>query len=226
MPLQNRVTPLGDLVADPARGLVYGNRGCLHDETGRIRRRYAGKRWIACRLVFRDWHRHPLLQPGRFTELFFLDEATAFAAGHRPCALCRREDYDRFSGIWRSLHPDQIGADAIDAQLHSERVAPGTRAQLRHAAEVDELPDGAFVLSEDGPHLVLGQHLLEWTAAGYTRRSRCPDGRRVVLITPPSLVAVLRAGWQPAVPLVHPSSDHALIATSTRTSGVATATLP
>jgi hypothetical protein len=91
MPLRNRVTPLGDLVAEPGRGLVYGNRGCL--QGGRIRRRFNGKRWIACRLRIRCWHREPLLQPGRFTELFFLDEARAFAAGHRPCALCRREDY-------------------------------------------------------------------------------------------------------------------------------------
>jgi len=104
MPLQNRVTPLGELVADPARGLIYGNRGCLHDATGRIRRRYNGKRWIGCRLEFRGWLRRPLLQPDRFTELFFLDEATAFAAGHRPCALCRRADYDRFGEIWRDLH--------------------------------------------------------------------------------------------------------------------------
>ena len=121
MPLQNRATPLGELIAHPAHGLVYGNRGCLHDELGRIRRRYNGKRWIACRLEFRGWKRGPLLQPGKFTELFFLDEATAFAAGHRPCALCRREDYDRFCGIWSTLHPEQAGADAIDAQLHVER---------------------------------------------------------------------------------------------------------
>jgi hypothetical protein len=100
MPLRNRVTPLGELIADSSRGLVYGNRGCLHDESGRIRRRYNGKRWIACRLEFRGWKRTRLLQPGRFTELFFLDEATAFAAGHRPCALCRREDYIRFAAIW------------------------------------------------------------------------------------------------------------------------------
>src|SRR5206468_6197139 len=121
MPLQNRVTPMAELVADPARGLVYGNRGCLHDDAGRIRRRYNGKRWIACRLQFRGWHREPLLQPGRFTELFFLDEATAFAAGHRPCALCRREDFNRLTAIWGELHPGQVGADAIDAQLHGER---------------------------------------------------------------------------------------------------------
>jgi len=112
MPLQNRVTPLGELVKDPARGLVYGNRGCLHDHTGRIRRRYNGKRWIACQLQFRGWRRQPLMQPGRFTELFFLDEATAFAAGHRPCALCRRPDYERFAAIWHELHPGQAGADA------------------------------------------------------------------------------------------------------------------
>src|SRR5919106_6021080 len=99
MPLQNRVTPRGELVAHPARGLVYGNRGCLHDAAGRIRRRYAGRRWIACRLEFRGWYRHPLLQPGRFTELFFLDEATALAGGHRPFALCRRADYDRFVAV-------------------------------------------------------------------------------------------------------------------------------
>jgi len=129
MARRNRVTPLGELVATPARGLVYGNRGCLHDDAGRIRRRYNGKRWIACRLHFKDWHRAPLLQPGKFTELFFLDEATAFAAGHRPCALCRREDYNRFLAVWQTLHPGATGADAVDADLHDERVDPQTRGQ-------------------------------------------------------------------------------------------------
>src|SRR6187200_2704547 len=105
MPLRKRVTPLGELVADPARGLVYGNRGCLHDADGRIRRPFAGRRWIACRLRFCGWHRGPLLQPGRFTELFFLDEATALAAAHRPCALCRREDFRELEALWRERHP-------------------------------------------------------------------------------------------------------------------------
>src|SRR3954469_24152235 len=147
MPLQNRVTPLGELVADPARGLVYGNRGCLHDAEGRIRRRYNGKRWIACRLEFRGWRGKALMQAGRFTELFFLDEATAFAAGHRPCALCRREDYNRFLGIWTTLYPRRASsADEIDAQLQDERVDPVTRAQSRHSAKLADLPDGAFVL--------------------------------------------------------------------------------
>src|SRR6476660_2814767 len=151
MARRNRVTPLGELVATPARGLVYGNRGCLHDDAGRIRRRYNGKRWIACRLRFKDWPRAPLLQPGRFTELFFLDEATAFAAGHRPCALCRREDYVSFVEAWRAVHPAARGADEIDDQLHAERVAPGTRAQLHHHARLGELPDGAFVLLDGEP---------------------------------------------------------------------------
>ena len=206
MPRQNRVTPLGELVSDPGRGLVYGNRGCLHDESGRIRRRYNGKRWIACKLQFRGWQRGPLLQPGRFTELFFLDEATALAAGHRPCALCRRGDYDRFGEIWQALHPGAVGADAIDAQLHAERVAPDTRGQLHHDAVLDELPDGAFVLWEGAPCLVLGEELLRWTPGGYVARGPRPASRRAALITPPSLVAVLRAGWRPAVPLLHPSA--------------------
>jgi hypothetical protein len=204
--LRNRVTPLSELIADPARGHVYGNRGCLHDETGAIRRRYNGKRWIACRLEFRGWLRRPLLQPGRFTELFFLDEATALAAGHRPCALCRREDYVSFGEAWRGVHPAARGADEIDAQLHAERVAPGTRTQLHHNARLGELPDGAFVLLDGDPWVVAGERVWRWTPAGYAEWQR----RRPVateLITPPSLVAVLAGGWRPtAVPFLHDSS--------------------
>jgi hypothetical protein len=192
MPLQNRVTPLGELIADPARGLVYGNRGCLHDAHGRIRRHHNGRRWIACRLRFRGWHRSPLLQPGRFTELFFLDEATAFAAGHRPCALCRREDYNRFLEIVGAR-----GADAIDARLHAERFS-----HLR----AGDLPDGAFVLRDGEPWLVRGDRLLRWTPAGYAERVVRPPGPATV-ITPPSLLAVLRSGWGGAVPLLHGSSE-------------------
>src|SRR5262245_18029490 len=110
MPLRNRVTPLGELVAESGRGLVYGNRGCLHDADGRIRRGYVGKRWIACRLEFRGRRRTALMQPGRYTELFFLDEATALEAGHRPCAECRRDDYVRFGELWRQMHPPVSGA--------------------------------------------------------------------------------------------------------------------
>ena len=206
MPLQNRVTPLGDLIADPGRGLVYGNRGCLHDGQGRIRRRYAVKRWIACRLQFRGWHREPLMQPGRFTELFFLDEATAFATGHRPCALCRREDYVRFVEIWRGLHPGPSNADAIDGRLHDERLEPATRVQRHHPAPIDGLPDGAFVLREGEPWLVLGASLLRWTNGGYAERAPRPRRGDATVITPPSLVDVLRAEREPVVPFLHPSA--------------------
>jgi hypothetical protein len=183
---------------------VYGNRGCLHDDNGGIRRSYAVKRWIACRLEFRGWRRSPLLQPGKFTELFFLDEATAFAAGHRPCALCRREDYDRFTAIWRELHPGLKGADAIDARLHEERLSG--RERRLHAAELAELPDGAFVLHDGEPHLARQAELLRWTPAGYSGSARRTTGPGT-LITPPSLVHVLATGWDSeAVPLLHPSA--------------------
>jgi hypothetical protein len=194
MALQNRVTPLGDLVATADRGLVYGNRGCLHDAQGRIRRRYAGKRWIACRLRFRGWHRSPLLQPGKFTELFFLDEATAFAAGHRPCALCRRDDYRRFLAICGAA-----GADEVDTRLHAERLG------RRQAAPAGALPDGAFVLHDGAPFLVLGDALRRWTTAGYTERVT-PRGS-IPIVTPPTLVEVLRAGWHGDVPFLHPSAQ-------------------
>jgi hypothetical protein len=205
MPLQNRVTPFSELVAHPARGLLYGNRGCMHDDRRRIRRRWGTRRWIACRLEFRGWERGPKLQPGRFTELFFLDEVTALAAGHRPCALCRRADYARLVEIWRELHPGQAGADAIDLQLHGERIAPGTRAQLHHRSELDDLPDGAFVARGGEAWLVRGSQLLRWTHEGYAERVARPRGEVAIVITPPSLVEVLRAGWEPLVPLFHHS---------------------
>jgi hypothetical protein len=198
LPRQNRVTPLSELIAHPARGLVYGNRGCLHDDQGRIRRLQATRRWIACRLQFRGWQRKALLQPGKFTELFFLDEATAFAAGHRPCALCRREDYNRFLELTGSG-----GADEIDLRLDKERLEG--RERRLHDARFGELPDGAFVLHDGVPQVVFGGELLEWTPAGYRARARRPSGA-ARLITPPSLVAVLRAGWEPVVPLLHPSA--------------------
>ena len=198
MPLQNRVTPLSELIATPARGLVYGNRGCLHDGTGAIRRRFAVKRWIACRLEFKGWHRTPLLQPGRFTELFFLDEATAFAAGHRPCALCRRADYDRFVSLVAAR------ADEVDERLHRERL--DGRGRRLHATRSADLPDGAFVLEDGEPWLVLGGALARWTPQGYGERR--PRGRRgeAAVITPPTLVDVLRAGWDGSVPFLHPSA--------------------
>jgi hypothetical protein len=204
MPLQNRVTPLGELVASPARGLVYGNRGCLHDAEGAIRRAYQVRRWIACRLEYRGRRRSPLMQPGRYTELFFLDEATAFAAGHRPCRECRRGDHDRFASFWRELHGD-VGADAIDVRLHAERVDAETRGRRLHTARLEELPDGAFVLDAGVPTLVAGDALRRWTPAGYVDRRRRRPGP-AILVTPPSLVALIASGWDGAVPFLHPSA--------------------
>lgn len=196
-PLRNRVTPLGELVADPARGLVYGNRGCLHDAAGRIVRGWQVRRWIACRLEF-GGRRRPLLQPGRYTELFFLDEATAFAAGHRPCAECRRADYARFLAVAGAGR-----ADEVDARLHAERLDGGARRL--HEAAFDELPDGALVLEEGRPWLVFGDRLLAWSPAGYGE-DRARPGGTATTITPPTTLGVLRAGWTDAlVPLLHGS---------------------
>ncbi len=207
MARRNRVTPLGEIIADPARGLLYGNRGCLHDAEGRIERRFAGRRWIVRRLEFRGWKRGRLQQPGRFTELFFLDEATAFASGHRPCALCRHEDYRAFVAIWHELHPrDELRGPAIDARLHAERVEPRSGAQLHHRMRYDELPDGAFVVEDEVPLLVLGGLLFRWAPGGYDLFARCPAGGSAVVLTPPSLLGVLAAGWRPDVGLVHPSA--------------------
>jgi hypothetical protein len=203
MPLQNRVTPLGDLIATPERGLVYGNRGCLHDSEGQIRRSYDVKRWIACQLEFRGWQRPALLMPGRFTELFFLDEATALAAGHRPCALCRRADYDHFKAVWAD---PQASADEIDAQLHRERIDVRTGDRRLHEAPFGGLPDGAVVLRDDKPWLVLGRQLLAWSPGGYTARTRRPARGTATVITPPSLVALLTTDRAPLVPLLHPSA--------------------
>jgi hypothetical protein len=206
MPLRNRVTPLGELIATPERGLVYGNRGCLHDADGNIRNRYAVKRWIACQLEFRGWQRPALLMPGRFTELFFLDEATALAAGHRPCALCRRADYNELTALWAGLHPGQVGADAIDAQLQRERLVAGASERRLHEAPFGDLPDGAFVMRDDKPWLVRGNQLLAWSPGGYLGRSPRPARGTATLITPPSLVALLRTERTPLVPLLHPSA--------------------
>jgi hypothetical protein len=194
--LQNRVTPLGELIATPERGLVYGNRGCLHDAQRRIRRRFQVKRWIACRLEFRGRHRADPMPPGRYTGLFFLDEATAFAAGHRPCAECRRDDYNRFRAIWGGAPR----ADEIDEVLHAERTAGP------HEEPCDELPDGAFVLVDGEPWLVLGDELLRWTPGGYADRRRRPPETAVV-VTPRSTVRVLRAGWSGVVPFLFPTAE-------------------
>lgn len=205
MPRQNRVTPWGAIIATPERGTLMGNRGCLHDDAGQIRRPYRSMAWIFCTLAYRG-RRQAIMAPNRYTQLFFLDEATALAAGHRPCALCRREDHERFMAIWRERHPDDRGLDAIDARLHAERVDQATREHRCHQASLDALPDGSFVLHHGGPWLVLSEAMLRWTPAGFAQREPRPRHERATLITPPSLVEVLQTGWVGAVPLLHPTA--------------------
>jgi hypothetical protein len=193
MPLRNRVTPFGDVIAAPERGLVYGNRGCLHNKAGDIVRRAATRRWIACRLSFRGWYQGATPRPGRFTGLFFLDDATAFAAGHRPCALCRRDDYKRVLAITGFR-----GADAIDLALEEQRTGAHRRVT------VAKLPEGTFVVVDGEPHLVVDGTVRRWSPGGYG--PALPAPRTAALITPQLLVSVLAEGWEPLVPFLHPSA--------------------
>jgi hypothetical protein len=201
MPLQNRVNPFGEIVADPARGLWTGNRGVLHDETRTIRRPWQVRRWITCQLEFRGWHRD-VMSPRTWTELFFLDEATAFAAGHRPCSTCRHADYVHFRDLWSELHPaDPAGADWIDRRLHAERLAG--RAKRTEAMELAGLPDGTMVSGEGAAWLVAGPSLLRWSFAGYGERRQRPRRAVVDVLTPPSVVSLLGAGYRARL---HPSA--------------------
>src|ERR1700736_5562388 len=159
VPLQNRVMPTGEIVALPGRGLVMGNRGVLHDERRRIVRATQVKRWIACRIAFRGRHR-TVMTPRSWTELFFLDEATAFAAGHRPCAECRNADYKRFRALWEACFGGPAGADAIDAVLHAER--RDGRAKRTWRSDVAALPDGAYVSIDGVPRIVWDGELVAW----------------------------------------------------------------
>jgi hypothetical protein len=203
MPRQNRVTPFGEIVAVPDRGTVMGNRGRLHDEQGRIRRPWQVKRWLVCRLEFNGRHR-VVMAPDRYTELFFLDEPTALAAGHRPCFECRRKSYQAFVDAWVAGNADILGkgrpsADLIDGHLHGERVGPD-RSKLTFRASINDLPDGVLVTqgeAGDRAHLLRRGRLLAWSPGGYTGGRSLSDGEEVSVLTPRSTVAAIRAGYNP-----------------------------
>ena len=199
MPLQNRVTPFGEIVALPGRGTIMGNRGVLHNDQRRIVRVTQLRRWIACRLEFRG-RRRVVMRPRTWTELFFLDEATAFSAGHRPCAECRNADYKRFQGLWEKCFGVRVRADEMDAVLHGERLQ--RRAKRTWRAEISTLPDGVYISIDGAAVIVCGDHVAAWTACGYAEPFPRPARGEVEVLTPPSIVAVFRAGYKPEV---HPS---------------------
>ena len=170
-----------------------GNRGILHDGRRHIIRPWQVRRWIACRLEFRGRHRL-VMQPHRYTELFFLDEATAFAAGHRPCAECRYADYQRFRSLWAACHGESASADVMDEQLHRDRLTD-RRVKRVYSANLDALPDGAYISMNDRAWLVWGDELLAWSEIGYLKKRPRPQSLDVEVLTPRSTVAVLAAGY-------------------------------
>ena len=193
-PARNRVTPDGDIVAIPMRGAWTGNRGILH--AGReIVRFHGGNLWITCALRFRDrWHRQ--WQPHHFTWLYFHDEAVSFAAGHRPCGECRHASYIAYRNAWAAgLGVGRPSALDMNRRLHGERIVRGTHRRRHHELPWADLPDGTFVRLADAPAVVVGGRLVEWTTAGYRTRHPRPARGIATVITPPSTIAVLRAGY-------------------------------
>lgn len=192
MARQNRVLPTGEIVAHPARGAFMGNRGILHDEAGALtHRRWRLRGWVTCRLQFKG-RRRKIAAPGHYTELFFHDEAVAFAAGHRPCAECRRAEYTAFREA-----ADISGRIAdFDCELHAARVVPRKWMQRRHQAEASDLPDGAFVLLESGsPALLQTDYALPFADFAYGAAQKRPRGM-VTVLTPSPLLDALRGGYR------------------------------
>ena len=193
-PARNRVTPMGEIVAIPLRGAWTGNRGILHAGT-EIVRTHASDLWITCALEFRDrWSAQ--WQPHHYTFLYFHDEAVSLAAGHRPCAECRRPSYEAYRHAWaQGLGVEVPSAKEMNRQLHGERIVRGTHTRRLHALPWASLPDGAFVLHEGAPCVVVDDALVEWTREGYGARRTRPARGDAEVITPPTTVAVLRAGY-------------------------------
>lgn len=198
MPLQNRVTPEGTIISVADRGTMMGNRGgCIHTADRQLTSRpYASRQWICCKLSFKN-RRRTVMSPGRYTELFFLDEATALAAGHRPCFECRRADAVRFADVWRvrTNAPRPPTAPEMDAALHHDRITQVTHEKRTHLAEPGRLPDLTFVRHAGEPHIIWRNTLRRWTPGGYDPAAiPIPKGPLVVL-TPAIVVAQLAGGY-------------------------------
>jgi hypothetical protein len=204
MPLQNRVTPRGDIIRTTARGTMMGNRGIIRDPLSKrlLTRRWQHQNWICCVLEFKGYQ-HPIMGVGSYTELFFLDEATAFAAGHRPCAYCRRGDFDAFKRAWVEANAgnrsvEDVRAPSIDRQIHRERVTR-RREKITYEAQLGTLPDGSFIADGGDAFLVSGRELRVWRCEGYGTPVPRPDNRRVAVLTPRSVVAAFHRGYRPGV---------------------------
>jgi hypothetical protein len=198
MPLQNRVTPTGDIIATPHRGMFTGNRGIIHDPaTKTLTRRWANRAWLTCLCEFRGWRRK--VMGGRsWTELFFLDEATALSAGHRPCFFCRRDDANRFRAAWEEGNGVRgVLARDIDAVLHRERLAGGRKRVHAMPMPLEELPDGAMVQQGSESYLVAQCRALKWSPAGYGKAEQVLQ--HAMLLTPPSTLRALTAGYRPVL---------------------------
>ena len=206
MPLQNRVTPFGEIVAIDQRGMFMGNRGIIHDPATRtlLGRRWTNKAWIICACEFRGVKRK-VMSRNSWTELFFLDEATALAAGHRPCFYCRRDDAVRFRAAWEQGNGvSRVLARDIDAVLHRERLDRGKKRLTPLAVPLGELPDGAMLQEGTESYLVVQGRPLKWSPAGYRAAPDAIWGP--MLLTPPSTLRALAAGY---VPVLHPSASQA-----------------
>jgi len=194
MAFRNRVTPMGDIEAIPLRGAWLGNRGIIH-VGHEIVRSHASDLWITCALEFRGRWREQW-QPGRYTALFFYDEAVSFAAGHRPCAECRRASYNAYREAWAAgLDVELPSATAMNRQLHGERLVSRTHVRRLHEARWEDLPDGTFVRLNQRAVVVIATELVEWTHSGYNARRARPRRGVAEVITPPSTIAVLAAGY-------------------------------
>jgi hypothetical protein len=203
-PLQNRVTPFGDVVAIAQRGLFIGNRGIIHDPATKtlLRRRWTTKAWLVCLLDYKGRHREVMARRS-WTELFFLDEAVALAAGHRPCFFCRRADAEAFRAAWRKAKRRKAPqASEIDAVLHEERLDRGRKRVHVISGPVAELPDGAVIVAAGEAYTIAHGRAFRWSEQGYQPARQIP--RADALLTPPSTLHAIRAGYRP---LLHPDIE-------------------
>jgi hypothetical protein len=205
MPLQNRVTPFGDIISTNARGTLMGNRGCLHNNNQQIVKNYESEAWITCCLYYKGQKRK-IMSPKKYTELFFLDEATSFSAGHRPCSLCRHQDYLQFKNTWLKANSDNYNIvdskiQTIDSIIHSERIDKDGN-KITYIDNLSFLPDGSFVCLFDDLktyYLYFNNFLLKWNDSGYSDKITSHINQQVIVLTPKSIVNTFRHGYKPQI---------------------------